>query len=81
MPLKKKENFPKKNIFGFPKGWKDLGRKDPYHKDGDPWSVVTWTKHTFCNTAVHIGKEESGELFEFCPRCLIKLTNPPCKKK
>jgi hypothetical protein len=64
-------SFPKRNILGIPKGWKDLGLyngqrsliKGEVYRD----NVV----HLFCGDIVSIGKE-NGKLFTFCKRCGVK---------
>lgn len=63
-------NFPKKFLV-FPIGWSDLGEiNSEYVSEGLRNNHV----HTFCNSNMHVGKED-GELFWFCPRCLIKMDN------
>lgn len=63
--------FPK-TISGIAIGWEKLGEKESGHEEGNPWDVLTFTTHKFCGRKVYIGKE-NRELFEYCPRCLIKL--------
>jgi hypothetical protein len=64
--------FPDKNWLGIKRGWKDLGRIRPYHKEGDPIDYIRTPIHAFCHSKLHIGKE--GErLFQFCPRCLVEI--------
>jgi hypothetical protein len=54
-------------------GWKDLGKiRDKYEYDYEAKSGFKVTKaHVLCNTSLHIGKED-GNVFLFCPRCMIK---------
>lgn len=61
-------NFPKKFLW-FPVGWSDRGRVEGKYKSE---RLRRYEVHAFCNTTAHIGKEE-GELFKFCPRCLVKI--------
>lgn len=35
----------------------------------DIWSILV---HELCKTPIHIGRD-NNELFQFCPRCLIKI--------
>jgi len=65
--LQLKKGFPNK-ILGIPVGWKDKG---------NPSSLTE--RHSYCNSYVHIGIE-NGEIFKFCPICLIKLEDRPNKK-
>ena len=63
-----KKGFPHKNIFGFPKGWKDLGEVESYN--GKKENLVI-DIHSFCKTILNIGKE-NNKFFKFCPRCMVK---------
>ena len=61
--------FPKR-LFGTPLGWEDRGETgEKRTKTG----VSTWM-HTICRHRTHIGRENSGRVFEFCPVCLIEIT-------
>lgn len=50
--------------------WEDLGEVDSkYDKKSSTWEI-----HGFCKRKLHVGKED-GQLFKYCPRCLVKITN------
>lgn len=67
--------FPQKSKFlKRPIGWKDLNKMEGILDVENGKTVVITKVHNFCCTRLHIGKE-NGELFKFCPRCLIKITN------
>jgi hypothetical protein len=65
--------FPEKSFLGFTVGWQDLGEIDYSSIVEDGKTIRSWTTHAYCNTKVHIGKE-NGELFKFCPKCFIKIS-------
>ena len=65
--------FPK-TILSIGIGWSDLGRKSSWHKEGNPYDVKTFSLHMYCKSRTNIGKE-NGKLFEFCPRCMVKIEN------
>ncbi|NJN50388.1 MAG: hypothetical protein HC798_04755 [Polaribacter sp.] len=52
-----------------PYGWTDLGEMKTDNK-GMRYS------HSFCNTFVRIGKE-NGNIFRFCPMCMVRTNNIP----
>lgn len=60
-------SFPSKTFFGSPKGWQDLGAIKNEVSEGKNCYPI----HVLCNTRLNIGKE-NGNLFRFCPMCLIK---------
>lgn len=63
MPFPQKTKFLKRPI-----GWENLGKIGFNFKFREP-SYIT---HNFCKTILKIGKE-NGELFKFCPRCMVKI--------
>jgi len=58
---KKTENF----------GWEDLGEVGIELSVEGGKTIRSQDSHTYCSLPLHIGKE-NGELFKFCPRCMIK---------
>lgn len=72
-------SFPNYRFVGIPflqekDNWKDLGECQPFDtvdKESDKQYRVNYL-HPFCGNRVHVGSE-NGELFKFCPVCLIKL--------
>ena len=52
-------------------GWEDLGEVNSSSKIVDGKIEEFNQTHAFCNDTLHVGKE-NGELFKFCPRCLVK---------
>ena len=71
------------NKMGFPKykhswvlgkkmedGWEDRGRMGYWDPDTRVW--VGGNFHAYCWQVLHIGRE-AGDVFMFCPRCLIKI--------
>lgn len=54
-------------------GWEDLGKARPRDCIENGQSITKTTCHTFCGNPVNIGRE-NNELFKFCNRCLIKIT-------
>lgn len=65
--------FPQKSKFlKRPIGWEDLGKVGSVLNSLNGKTVEVYECHNKCKEIVHIGKE-NGELFKFCPRCLIKL--------
>lgn len=67
--------FPKyKNYILFKKkdGWKDLGEIEI--DDSPSYAYAKIEVHQFCHTRLRIGKER-GEIFKFCPRCMVKVSN------
>ena len=67
-------SFPEKNWLGKTKGWQDLGPVNSKRTLVDGKNIETTTRvHRFCRTRVNVGKENTGELFYFCPRCLIEI--------
>ncbi len=64
-----KKGFPNKFLGIFPYGWKNKGKVGSNYIGND---VIRFKSHTFCDTRLNIGKE-NGELFMYCPKCLIKL--------
>ena len=61
----RKRGFPQYR-FGIPLGWEARGEMGHGIFESD-----TVMSHKFCNTIVHIGKEDEA-LFRYCPKCLIK---------
>jgi len=52
-------------------GWTDLGEIEPM--DYGSGSKDYYKRHSFCGTRINVGKEETGELFHYCPRCMVKV--------
>ena len=68
-----KTNFPKKNLFGNPKGWEDRGEVSSRTYVNDNGQTIKQTEtHSFCKTVLHIGAENCGQIFKYCPKCLVK---------
>jgi len=71
-------SFPKRNIFYFPKGWKDKGevgieKTTPLGTGFLASDYLVERKCcSFCRTIAHIGIE-NGNAFLFCPTCERKL--------
>lgn len=51
-------------------GWQDLGEVNSVYNPQT--KCLDYDCHLLCKTIINIGKE-NGEVFRFCPRCLIKL--------
>ena len=68
-------NYKNGIFFKKPNGWEDLGEVETkiIRLSNDKQLEEIEEVHTFCNTKAKIGRE-NGELFKFCPRCLVKLT-------
>lgn len=83
MPFPQKTKFLKRAV-----GWEDLGQKEGVYQSipKDEWTTVNYhgigsevmkgklmnDVHSFCQTIINIGKE-NGELFKYCPRCMVKV--------
>ncbi len=52
-------------------GWEDLGEVE-VAESGTHFAPKS-LYHKYCGSTIHVGKE-SGELFRFCPKCLVKIT-------
>ena len=64
--------FPKKTKFlRRPIGWEDLGEMEEITEVVGGNNYTTVKSHDFCNTTVRIGRE-NGEMFRYCPRCMVK---------
>jgi hypothetical protein len=63
--------FPEKTRFlKRPKGWEDLTEVG---YSWDSWERDTFRPvHSFCKSGLRVGRE-NGELFRFCPVCLVKV--------
>lgn len=69
-------SFPNKNWWGIEKGWQDLGKTEKvYREEASGGTIYNYQGHIYCGTITHIGREENGQLFKFCPKCLIKLVD------
>ena len=65
--------FPnKKGFFKKKDNWEDLGKIKIISVIENDKSYSSRMLHSFCNTVIHIGRE-NGELFRFCPKCMIKV--------
>lgn len=74
-------NYKKKFlVFKVTDGWEDLGEVDCYY-DLER-GALTILIHSLCSRVIKIGRE-NGELFKFCPRCMVKieLKSEPYKPK
>ncbi len=64
--------FPEKTkVLKRPIGWEDLGEVEKATIVEDGITVYITDTHSLCKSRAHIGKE-NGELFKFCPRCLVR---------
>lgn len=70
--------FPK-TFLGFPKGWDDRGAVGSTYDSKDGTYITL--SHRFCKTTAHIGIENNGEVFRFCPKCMVKLIETNDTKK
>jgi uncharacterized C2H2 Zn-finger protein len=55
-------------------GWEDRGEVDKHAvlKEGvNQWSQKACFR---CDANAHVGRTDAGEVFLFCPRCLVVLT-------
>jgi len=65
--------FPAKKWLGLlPDGWEDLGKIETKTEVKKDKTIHITPIHAYCGTTARIGRE-GGELFRFCPRCLIKV--------
>lgn len=67
-PEKKHKWFSTQNV-----GWKDLGKINDEVTRSKGITTRIEVVHGLCMTPAHIGKESTGDIFRFCPRCLNKL--------
>jgi len=67
--------FPNYKFFFFKDKWEDLGEissQEINSNESDPDYRFGYLSHRFCNSIVHIGKENE-KLFYFCPRCYVEV--------
>jgi len=69
-----KTGFPHRTaLLKTPIKWKHMGSTKEYTTVENGETHYKRYLHDRCNTVLHIGKEDDGSLFDFCPMCLIKV--------
>ena len=54
-----------------PDGWEDGGKTGRYEEPNYSFRVG-FQIHEYCGEILHVGRE-NGEMFKFCPKCLVKI--------
>ena len=71
--------FPEYKLHGFlfrtlrHEGWEDRGEVGELVLLDNRWRRIDVERHSFCKRDLHIGREGNGEIFKFCPTCLVKV--------
>jgi hypothetical protein len=54
-------------------GWEDLGKVGVMLYN-NVTNETYYRIHSFCGKRINIGRESNGNLFMYCPRCMVKVT-------